>query len=49
MPLHRATCRVVWHRMAKTDNSREARQTYDDWQATGVPFGADVGEDEGEE
>lgn len=45
--LQDATCRIIWHRMSKTNNSREARQTYDDWLASGKPFGADVEEEEG--
>jgi len=33
------TCRMIWHRMAKSGNSRESRQTYDEWLASGEPFG----------
>jgi len=38
------TCRIVWSRMAKSGNSRESRTSYDEWLATGKPFG-NVGED----
>jgi len=44
--LNDAVCRIVWHRMAKTGNSRESRQTYDEWLATGQPFGADALDDD---
>ena len=37
--LHDATCRRVWERQAKAEKTREARQTYDDWLASGLPFG----------
>ena len=37
--LHDAACRMIWNRMAKTDNARESRMTYDEWLATGKPFG----------
>ena len=38
-------CRMVWSRQAKAGNTREARQTYDDWIASGQPFG-DAGDEE---
>ena len=38
------TCRMVWRRMAKTENSREARMMYDEWVATGQPFSLDLRE-----
>jgi methylase of polypeptide subunit release factors len=38
-------CRMVWSRQAKAGNTREARQTYDDWVASGQPFG-DAGDEE---
>jgi hypothetical protein len=41
-----SVCRVVWQRMAKTDNSREARQTYDEWLASGEPFGDCLAEED---
>ena len=37
--LHDAACRRVWERQAKAEKTREARQTYDDWLASGLPFG----------
>lgn len=43
-----AACRMIWRRMAKSGNARESRQTYDEWLATGQPFGADVEDDEEE-
>lgn len=33
-------CRMVWQRMAKSANAREARMTYDEWLASGEPFDA---------
>ncbi len=47
--LHDATCRMIWHRMAKTGNSREARRSYDEWVATGEPFGLDLAEEANED
>ena len=47
--LQDAACRMIWNRMAKTDNARESRMTYDEWLATGEPFGDVPEEDEGEE
>lgn len=52
--LHDAACRMVWQRMAKSTNSREARQTYDEWLASGEPFdpaagGQDLEDDQGED
>jgi len=44
--LHEVSCRMIWNRLAKTDNSREARMTYDDWKATGEPFGEVIDEEE---
>lgn len=41
-------CRSVWKRLSKAGNARESRQSYDEWLATGAPFGAGVEEDEGE-
>lgn len=38
--LHDAACRRVWERQAKAERTRESRQTYDDWLASGLPFGA---------
>jgi len=32
-------CRMVWSRQAKAGNTREARQSYDDWVVSGQPFG----------
>ena len=43
--LHDELCRIVWDRMAKTQNSREDRQTYDNWFKSGEPFGLDIVED----
>ncbi len=37
--LYDAACRSVWERQAKAEKTREARQTYDDWIASGLPFG----------
>lgn len=45
--LHDAVCRMVWQRMSKTNNSRESRQTYDEWLASGEPFG-EVGDEDDE-
>jgi len=42
--LYDAACRRVWERQAKAEKTREARQTYDDWLASGLPFG-NVGEE----
>jgi hypothetical protein len=42
--LHDAACRMIWKRMAKTGNARESWQSYDEWLATGQPFGLDVEE-----
>jgi len=36
------TCRMVWRRMAKSDNAREARETYDDWLGSGTIFDAEA-------
>lgn len=44
--LHDTACRMVWRRLAKPGNARESRQTYDEWLATGQPFGADVGDED---
>jgi hypothetical protein len=42
--------RLVWERVAKGEGSRESRQTYDEWLASGEPFGAsERGEEEDEE
>ncbi len=38
-------CRMVWDRMAKSANAREARMTYDEWLASGEPFDAAAEED----
>jgi hypothetical protein len=43
--LHDAACRMIWKRMAKAGNARESRQTYNDWLASGKPFGLDVEEE----
>lgn len=43
---HGAACRMIWARMAKSGNARESRMTYDEWLATGKPFGAGVEDDE---
>lgn len=34
-----ATCRQIWRRQAKAEGTREARQSYDNWLASGLPFG----------
>ncbi len=47
--LNDAVCRIVWRRMAKTNNSREAALTYDEWRAAGRPFGGAVDEADEEE
>ncbi len=36
--LQRATCRIIWNRLAKSDKERESKKTYDQWFATGRPF-----------
>lgn len=38
-------CRMVWARQAKAGNTREARQSYDDWVLSEQPFG-DAGDEE---
>jgi hypothetical protein len=45
--LQHTTCRMIWRRLAKSANARESRMTYDEWLATGEPFG-EVPEDEEE-
>lgn len=42
--LGQATCRLIWQRMAKSGISRESRQTYEDWLASGEPFDANAEE-----
>ncbi|MCF8163433.1 MAG: N-6 DNA methylase [Polynucleobacter sp.] len=37
--LQEQACRMAWSRQAKAGNTREARQSYDDWVASGQPFG----------
>jgi len=44
--LHNEMCRMIWHRMSKTENSREARRTRDEWLASGKPFGLDLREED---
>ena len=44
--LHDAASRMIWGRMAKSGNARESRMTYDEWRATGEPFGAHVAEED---
>ncbi|MBP6965486.1 MAG: Eco57I restriction-modification methylase domain-containing protein [Armatimonadetes bacterium] len=43
--LEDAACRMIWRRQAKAGNTRESRQTYDEWLASGEPFG-DTGPEE---
>ncbi len=43
--LHDAVCRLIWQRMAKSGAARESRQTYDEWLASGKPFGIHLEED----
>lgn len=38
--------RFVWNRMARTGRSREARQSYEKWRASGQPFALDLREEE---
>lgn len=40
--LYDETCRMVWDRMAKSGTARESHMTYDEWLATGRPFGLDL-------
>jgi len=44
--LQDAACRMIWNRMAKTDNARESRMSYDEWLATDGPFGEVPDEDD---
>ncbi|MGD9497365.1 MAG: hypothetical protein AB7Y46_13785, partial [Armatimonadota bacterium] len=37
-----AACRMIWRRMAKSANTRESRQSYDEWLASGEPFDANA-------
>lgn len=37
--LYDATLRTTWQRQAKARGTRESRQSFDDWQATGQSFG----------
>jgi len=39
--LQNATCQMIWSRMAKSDTAREARQSFDDWYKSGLPFALD--------
>jgi len=41
-----AACRMIWRRMAKASTTRESRQSYDEWLASGQPFGLDLQEAE---
>ena len=43
--LQEQACRMAWSRQAKAGNTREARQSYDEWVASGQPFG-DAGDEE---
>jgi hypothetical protein len=45
LELQEQACRMVWSRQAKAGNTREARQSYDDWVASALPFG-DAGDEE---
>lgn len=36
--LRDTACRIVWARQAKAENTRETRQSYDEWLASGTPF-----------
>jgi hypothetical protein len=41
--------RLVWDRVAKGEGSRESRQTYDEWLASGKPFDASARGEEADE
>ncbi|HEX2951996.1 MAG TPA: hypothetical protein VHV83_20880, partial [Armatimonadota bacterium] len=38
--LHDAACRMIWSRQSKASNTRESRQTFDEWLQSGQPFGS---------
>jgi len=46
--LQDAACRMIWNRLAKSDNARETRMSYDTWKDSGQPFDSQAGEDDGD-